>query len=200
MNFIVLLLFLLKPGDAVVIRFRQPTSLSQYSTGHYTYTHVDTVFVEGDSTVFIPFIGRINTADFTAKELQDSIYSAYSGYFKRPVYNVSVMYRIYVIGEVKYPGEYFVEPYDDIWNVIGKAGGVTPDGDLHRITVIRNGKELNINVPRAMLKRKSIELMGIQSGDIVKVPRKFTVGFRQALDLAWKLLMIYSLFNNVLKK
>ncbi len=196
MNFIVLALVLLKPGDAVVIKFRQPTSLSQYSSGHYTYTHVDTVFVEGDSTVFVPFIGRINTAAFTAKELQDSIYRAYSGYFKRPVYNVSVMYRIYVIGEVKYPGEYFVEPYDDIWNVIGKAGGVTIDGDLHRVTIIRNGRELDVNVPEAMVKREPLDTIGVCSGDIIKVPRKFIVGFRQFLDIAWKILLIYS----VLKK
>ena len=192
MNFLLAALIFLKPGDAVVIKFRQPTSLSKYDYGHYTYTHVDTVFVEGDTTVFVPFIGRISVSKFTAKELQDTIYNSYSGYFRKPVYNVSVLYRVYVIGEVKRPGEYYIEPYDDIWNAIGKAGGVTPDGDLNRVKIIRNGRALNINIKKAMRERKPVELLGIQSGDIIEVKRKPMVFVRQALDLMWKIVLIWS--------
>ncbi len=192
---LVLALFVLKPGDAIVIKFRQPTSLSKYNTGHYTYTHVDTVFVEGDTTVFVPFIGRLHVADFSAKELQDSIYRAYANYFKRPVYNISVMYRIYVVGEVKRPGEYFIEPYDDIWNAIGKAGGVTEYGDLKRVKVIRNGKRLSINLWKEMQKRSAVEEIGIRSGDIIEVPESRVVLLRQALDVLWKVVLIWSVIR-----
>ncbi len=188
-------LFNLHPGDAVVIKFRQPTALSKYDYGHYTYTHVDTVFVEGDTTVFVPFIGRIDVSKFTARDLQDSIYNAYSNYFKRPVYNISVMYRIYVVGEVKRPGEYFLEPYDDIWNAIGKAGGLTENGDLKHVRVIRDGKRLKINVWGEMQKRSAVEDIGIRSGDVIEVPKNKLVLAKQVLDVLWKIAVIWSVIR-----
>ncbi len=185
-------LFSLLPGDAVVIKFRQPTALSKSDVGHYTYTVQDTVFVEGDTTVFIPFVGRLKVGNLDGQELQDSVYRLYSNYFLRPVYNISVLYRIYIVGEVKRPGEYYVDFYNDIWDAIGKSGGVTSSGDIKRVRIIRQGKEMKIDVWDAMKQRKSLEEIGVRSGDIIEVPKKRTAILKEVLDIVWKIVLIWA--------
>jgi polysaccharide export outer membrane protein len=45
-----------------------------------------------------------------------------------------------VLGEVTKPGVYFADPTQSLAGLVALAGGATPNGDLHRVRVVRNGK------------------------------------------------------------
>ncbi len=79
---------------------------------------------------------------------------------------VSRALKIYVIGEVKKPGEYLWEEGLTVYQAIGKAGGVTEKGSLRRTYIIRikDGQEIKI-------KPKLSD--PVKPEDVIKVPESY---------------------------
>ncbi|MCK4235387.1 SLBB domain-containing protein [candidate division WOR-3 bacterium] len=78
--------------------------------------------------------------------------------------------KLYIWGEVKSPGLYYVEPNADILELISRAGGPTPDADLAHIVLVRGQageEEMEINLGKYLAADKSEEPIFLKSGDIV---------------------------------
>ena len=78
--------------------------------------------------------------------------------------------KLYIWGEVKSPGLYYVEPNADMLELISLAGGPTSDADLSHITLIRGeagGEKRSINLGKYFSEQKSKEPIFLKSGDIV---------------------------------
>ena len=78
--------------------------------------------------------------------------------------------KLYIWGEVKSPGLYYVESNADILELISLAGGPTPDADLAHVVLIKGqagGEEIVINLGDYLSVQKSKEPIFLKSGDII---------------------------------
>jgi polysaccharide export outer membrane protein len=82
-------------------------------------------------------------------------------------------FRIAVLGEVRTPGLYTVDPTLSVLDVVALAGGSTPVGNLGKIKVFRGGGETRVSFEEESLRGRSLQEIGIRSGDQVIVPRSF---------------------------
>ena len=106
------------------------------------------VLVRPDGWVTFPLIGNIRAAGKTVDRLQREIAKRLRKYFSDPVVTVSVLKvvgnKVYVIGEVKTPGEYIVGHYVDVMQALALAGGLTPTAAENQIKIVRKERGLDI--------------------------------------------------------
>lgn len=145
-----------KPGDQISLRvWREPEMSGTF-----------TVAANGD--VVLPRLGTVRTSDHTVVAFQDLLRRAYAEYLREPSFEVTVLRRIGVHGEVNKPGLYLVDLTMTLRDVIAEAGGVTASGDPNSITIVRGGQRIQFG------KRQGTELLTAEliSGDQVAVGQR----------------------------
>ena len=73
---------------------------------------------------------------------------------------------IYVFGQVRNPGSYGIQKETTVLQALSLAGGVTPNGAMGRIEIVRIVKGKTQNV-----KAKLTDV--VQPGDTIKVPERY---------------------------
>lgn len=125
-----------------------------------------------DGTVEIPFVGRIQAEGLTADALQEATERRiWSYYINRPQVIIEPLFTITVLGHVNRPGPYQVQGGEKLSSLIAMAGGERSDARLSKTTVTRNGTSFDQNLKSALQKSKTVNDVGIQSGDIIYVPK-----------------------------
>ena len=128
----------------------------------------DTFYVAESGSVILPKLGEVPAAGRHPVALRDSLRAAYSVFLTNPSIEITVLRRIGVLGEVTNPGLYFADPTMTLAEIIAMAGGVTHQGDSHRIVVLRDGEELAIGSGAG----PGVVGAQVQSGDQVVVGRR----------------------------
>jgi polysaccharide export outer membrane protein len=108
------------PKDLIQVQVENFAELSQ------------TVRVNADGTIRLPYLGRIAAEGKTTEELADSIAAGLRGdYLKEPKVTVTVKeYRsrvLHIEGAVRNPGAYVIEDRPSMLKLITLAGGLTND-------------------------------------------------------------------------
>jgi polysaccharide biosynthesis/export protein VpsN len=148
--------FTLRPGDVLQIRvWREPDLGGDY-------------LVDGRGEVVLPMLGRRRVADVDPDSLRAELLEAYGEFLRNPAIVITPLRRINVGGEVNRPGLYPVDPTITLSGAIGLAGGVTTQGDIRRIRVVREGR---VRVHRAD-QANTLDDIDIQSGDQILVDRR----------------------------
>ena len=79
--------------------------------------------------------------------------------------------RVNVMGEVSFPGTYYMSSLSSVYHALYSAGGFTALGSVRKISIIRNGKTVsNVDVYDFLINGKAAEDVTLQEGDIVVVP------------------------------
>lgn len=109
--------YLLGPGDTV----RIITFGAEQLTGEFTV---------GDSgDIAVPLLGEVHAAGLTAEQLEKNMTAALTrtGMFRQPAVAVEIVkYRpIFILGEVKRPGQYSYQPGMTVLTAVAIAGGFT---------------------------------------------------------------------------
>ena len=162
--------YVLNPGDVVRIEvFGRETLSGQFQ-------------VDELGNVNYPMLGAINTRGITVAELRDILRSGLENLFASPFVTITPLFRLAVLGEVRSPGLYTVDPTLTILDVVALAGGPTPDGNLNNTHLIRHRVETATDFPEAgslvadtlqqTLRGQTLQEMGVRSGDRIVVPRK----------------------------
>ena len=136
------------------------------------------VLVRPDGAFSFPLAGEINALNKTVEELRVELARRLSRYIPDLVITVGISEingnKIYVMGQVKQPGEFVVNPRVDVMQALAMAGGTTPFADLNNIKILRRTStrqtvyEFRYNdVARGRDLDQNIVL---QTGDIVMVP------------------------------
>lgn len=155
------------PEDVLDIRFWQDESLNT------------TVKVGQDGRITLDIIGQIEVTGKTTEELQNEIIRQMSRLNKnisQAVVRVTQFnYNfLYLTGQVLSPGKRTYETIPGLWDVINEAGGVTPLGDLTRVTIIRGGEEAGkvevINVSKAVSEGNVDHLPRLRRQDTIEIP------------------------------
>lgn len=145
-----------RPGDAIRLRVYRDTTL----TGEFQ--------VNENGSVVLPMLGRRDVAGLTPDSLRGRLLAEYSEYLKDPAMDVTLLRRISILGSVKKPGLYPVDPTVSLSEALATAGGLTPDGDGSDIRLIRSGRVLREGLEETTL----LGTTAIQSGDRIFVDQK----------------------------
>ena len=147
--------FSLEPGDVVQVDVWREKDLS----GNFN--------VDEHGQLTLPMLGPVEVLGRPWDGLRDSLIAAYQVQLKNPSVTLTPLRRVQVLGAVNRPGQYLADPTLSLAGLIALAGGATPDGDLHRVRVVRNGQTI--------VKSGSVESLllraGVHSNDQIFVDR-----------------------------
>ena len=130
--------------------------------------------VQLDGTIILPEIGKISILgknfNETQKIIEELINSSYVGV------NVNISLaelnakKISIIGAVKYPGVYLVNPFTTVSNALAYAGGVMNHASLRAITIISpDGRTAVFDLYDLLIKGDRTKDFNISAGDTIKV-------------------------------
>ena len=159
--------YTIKPGDTLMVSVWKEPELRR------------PVLVEPDGTFSFPLCGQIDAHDKTVGQLQQEITQHLARFISDPVVTVSLQQikgnRVYVIGQVKTPGAFVVNPRVNVIQAISMAGGTTPFASLGSIKIIRRtatgGQEaLPFNYNDVVHGNDLSQNVTLEAGDVVVVP------------------------------
>lgn len=150
----------LNPGDGVRVTF---LDINDAISGDY--------YIQSNGYIQLPFIGLINTNNRDFKDFKAQIEFRYDSLYRKPVLTVNALFRINVLGEVTNPGFYYITETEKFTSILALAGGTTGNADLESIYLIRNNREINLDVNTIIEEGSSATDFGLRSGDQIYVPR-----------------------------
>lgn len=146
----------LQPGDLLRVTIWREEDLS----GDF--------MVDQDGTVTLPLLGKQRAVGIPFPALRDTLLSRYETQLRNPSITVIPLRRINVLGEVQRPGMYPVDPTVSLAGALALAGGSTPQGDLRKIRILRDGEVIRQRVGTG----ETLSSAGIRSGDEIIVDRR----------------------------
>ena len=136
------------------------------------------VVVRPDGKISFPFVGELQAAGATVKELEGKIRENISKYIPEAVVTVMLVQvkslNIYVLGAVARPGVYPVGRAITMLQALSLAGGFTPFAREEKIIIIRRDGDKDTKLSfnyRDIKKGESLEQnIILKSGDVIIVP------------------------------
>jgi len=156
----------------------------------------DTLWIRPDSTVSLPYLGEIKVAPMSVKAWRDTLNQLYAQYFTDPAIDVLPLRVVYVFGDVKKPGRYFLPVGAGVVEALALAGGPNVYANLKGTTLRRDQHLQKVNLEQILRgKQPDLEL---RSGDVLFIPQKsfiFRITNFQTLvalaSLAWSVYLTF---------
>lgn len=125
--------------------------------------------------IVLPKVGAVNVAGITFGQLPTVLKAQLSKVFRDFQLNVTMgklrLIKVYIVGEVKAPGDYSIASLSTLINALSAAGGPTRNGSLRSIDIMRGGKVAeNVDLYDFFLKGDKSRDIRLQSGDTIFVP------------------------------
>jgi protein involved in polysaccharide export with SLBB domain len=146
----------LRPGDLVRLKIWREPDLS----GDFQ--------VQESGEVVFPKIGVVRVATLSSGALRQQLLDSYSVYLQNPSIEITVLRRVQVLGAVKAPGLYPVDPTMAVADVLALAGGPTPQGNPKKIELKRGGERITGSLSGGT----RIADTPLRSGDQIFVPER----------------------------
>jgi len=124
--------------------------------------------VNESGVVVLPKLGPRRIVAEHPDSLKAWVVRSYATVLKNPSIEVLLVRRVQVLGAVKNPGLYPVEPTMTVADAIALAGGTTPQGKSSNVELRRHGEK----VPGKLAGRLLIGESPIRSGDQIYVPER----------------------------
>ncbi len=115
-----------------------------------------------------PVVGDLEVRNLTITALRERMQKGLGQIFNTVFLTVTPLFRMAVLGQVRNPGLYTVDPTLSVLDVVAMAGGPGPGGNLNHVRLLRGGAELRLSFDQA----RSLQDMGVRSGDQIVVPKK----------------------------
>lgn len=131
--------------------------------------------VNRNGEIFLPRVGSVKVWGVPFGSLQDVIRANLSKVIKDYQVNVSLgklrVMKVYLVGEVKAPGDYNLGALSTLLNALSAAGGPTKNGSLRNIQIKRGGKVAqSVDLYDFFLKGDKNCDIRLQAGDTLFVP------------------------------
>lgn len=155
--------YVIGPGDRIILNL----------WGSVEGTHELEVNRSGE--VILPKVGSVKVWGINFGRLPDVLKAAFSKVFKDFDLNVTMgklrVIKVFVVGEVKAPGDYNLPPLSTLINALSASGGPLKTGTLRNIQIKRGGKIIEtVDLYDFFLKGDKSKDIRLQPGDTVFVP------------------------------
>jgi protein involved in polysaccharide export with SLBB domain len=133
--------------------------------------------VDAGGCITLDLLGQVPVTGRTADQVAADLRTRLGRFLKQPNVTVSpntlARQEVLVTGEAVRPGPVKLRPGDAVLDALGAAGGLGPNADVARITLVRRGQiqPLSLNVEQ-LLKGDLSQNMMLSDGDILQIPRK----------------------------
>ena len=162
----------LRSGDLLKIRVYRDSELS----GQY--------LIDAQGNVQIPGVGVIRAAGLDPTQITDRLVEALQTRgFRAPEIAVQPLIRVSVLGDVRTPGLYPVDPGVSLIQLLTIAGGPTERANLARTQVIRDDRAFTVDLQSA-LAGSAAGQVALYSNDVVYVPPRHSTFSRDNIALA----------------
>lgn len=126
-----------------------------------------------DGTLKHPLYSQVVVAGVPLPIVKERFSSFLLRYQKEPQFQVEPLFKVGVAGEVRAPNIYFFAPETTVGEALARANGATERGDVDRVTVLRDGKKISLNLSALASNR---DQPTVRSGDQISVaPRRNVV-------------------------
>lgn len=143
----------LQPGDMIRVTLSREVD----DSGDYP--------VDETGQVGLPIIGMVDVTNTPATQLKRELITRYEEQLRNQTIQVVFLRRVRVLGEVKQPGLYHVDPTMTLADAVVLAGGPTANGKLEEVRIVRAGEKIEANINDAAFQR-------VESGDHIVIPEK----------------------------
>ena len=150
----------LRSGDVVrIVVFREKDLTGEF-------------LIDSRGDLQIPGLGVIRAAGLGPTQLRESLRAALQSHgFTDPEISVQPLVRVSVLGEVRAPALYPVDPGISLIQLLTIAGGPTPNANLSKTRVVREGRVFEVDLQGALAGSASGRVV-LYSNDVVVVPRR----------------------------
>ncbi len=146
----------LRPGDVLRLRIWREPDLS----GDFA--------VDETGQAVLPRLGATLVSGTPADQLKQRLTLEYRKYLNNASIEVIPLRRISILGAVRNPGMYPVDPSITLGEAPNVAGGALPDSRRNLLEIKRNGVTRQVNLRQ----QPSLAALPLSSGDQVYVPEK----------------------------
>jgi polysaccharide export outer membrane protein len=126
------------------------------------------IAVDEAGVAALPRLGALSVANLRADSLKRMLVRSYAKYLRDPAVDITVMRRITVLGAVRTPNVYHVEPTMTVADALALAGGTAPDGKQNQVELRRRGG----GEPLKLSQRSRLADTPLRSGDELYVPQR----------------------------
>lgn len=146
----------LQPGDVLRLRIWREPDLS----GEYP--------VDERGMVVLPRLGSTAVTGVPTDELRDRLVERYREYLNNPSIEITALRRIAVLGAVRNPGLFPVEPSVTLGAAANIAGGPTSQAKANTVELRRGTERRRIDLK----KNPELASLPLESGDQIYLPEK----------------------------
>jgi len=155
--------YIVGPGDTLIINI---WGIAQESFS---------LEVDGEGKIMLPKAGPLYVRGLRFREVESRIKGKLNQYYANLEIDVSMgklrNIQVYVMGEVKEPGSYVLDPQSNIFQALYASGGPTKLGTLRKIKLIHaDRKKEEVDLYPFLLEGGDVVSSRIQSGDTLFVP------------------------------
>lgn len=162
----------LRSGDLLKIRVYRDSELS----GQY--------LIDAQGNVQMPGVGVIRAAGLDPTQINERMIEAFRARgFRAPEIAIQPLIRVSVLGEVRAPGLYPVEPGVSLIQLLTLAGGPSDRANLRKAQVIRENRVFTVDLESA-LAGSAAGRVTLYSNDVVYLPPKRNPFSRDNITLA----------------
>jgi polysaccharide export outer membrane protein len=149
-----------RPGDVLHLAiFGEPELSGEY-------------LIDSRGIVQIPGLGDVPVAGLDPYEVKNRLREQLIARGNlEPSLSVQLLLRVAVLGEVRQPGPYSVEPGASLLQLLSRAGGPTERADMTRAQVVREGRAVTVDLQSALSGSVTGRYV-LNSGDVLYIPRK----------------------------
>ena len=149
-----------RPGDELKVDVFKETDRS------------GTFLIDSRGYVQIPGVGDVPVAGLSPLDVKERLRKQLLDIgIRDPQLSVQLLLRVSVLGEVRTPGPYSIEPGTSLLQLLTRAGGPNERASLRKAYVVREGRRIPVDLQAALV-GSATGRYPLFSNDLLYVPRK----------------------------
>jgi len=124
------------------------------------------VAVDEQGIATLPRLGALRVAGMRADSLKQLLIRSYAKYLRDPAVDITILRRVTILGAVRTPNVYHVDPTMTVSDALALAGGAAQDGKVDEVELRRGNKYAIVKLSRGT----RLSDTPLRSGDELYVP------------------------------